>query len=328
MQKNKYATGIMCCLGATLSWGAMFPVMNDALKYMDPFTFTALRYSIAAIAFIALLVFREGKQSLSLKGERWGLAWLFGSAGFAGFGFLVFLGQQLAGEGGALTASIMMATMPMLGLFVIWGLRKVRPPLFSFGFIAMSFIGVLLVITKGDIHSVLAAPSSYKANVPLILGALCWVFYTVGASYFPKWSPYRYTALTTILGLTTVFAVDIVLMSLGMIPTPTLAATFKVAPHLIYMALIAGFVGVLCWNIGNKIITPVNGVLFMDVVPITAFTISTISGVIPDSMQVAGACITAVALLLNNLYQRRMLKKQAAATPFTPQAGLAAQAAR
>ncbi|MEJ2795397.1 hypothetical protein WAE56_18495 [Iodobacter sp. LRB] len=38
--------------------------------------------------------------------------------------------------------------------------------------------------------------------------------------------------------------------------------------------------------------------------------ISTISGVIPDSMQVAGACITAVALLLNDLYQRRMLKNK------------------
>ncbi|WP_269975583.1 hypothetical protein [Dickeya lacustris] len=44
--------------------------------------------------------------------------------GFAGFGFLVFLGQHLAGPSGALTASIMMATMPMLGLLTIWALKK------------------------------------------------------------------------------------------------------------------------------------------------------------------------------------------------------------
>lgn len=313
MQTNKYLIGIFCCLVATVSWGAMFPVMTDALRFMDPFTFTALRYSIAVIAFIALLLFREGSSALSLRGERWGLAWLFGSAGFAGFGFLVFLGQQMIGASGALTASIMMATMPMLGLFVIWALRKMRPPLFSFGFILLSFCGVVLVITNGDLNAVLAEPSNYFANVPLILGALCWVLYTVGATYFPKWSPYRYTTLTTLLGLTTVFAVNIVLVLLGVIPQPTVVAALAVAPHLIYMALIAGFVGVLCWNIGNKIITPLNGVLFMDVVPITTFALSTAGGVVPSNMQVLGAGITAIALLLNNLYQRQA--KKAASAP-------------
>jgi len=306
MHTNKYLMGILCCLGATFSWGAMFPIMTDALRFIDPFTFTALRYSIAAIAFGSLLVLREGPLAFSLVNQRWGLAWLFGSAGFAGFGFLVFLGQQMIGLNGALTASIMMATMPMLGLLVVWSLRKARPPLVSLGFILISFCGVVLVITGGDLRAVLAEPANYFANVPLILGALCWVLYTVGATYFPKWSPYRYTTLTTLLGLTTVFAVDIVLMFFGVIPQPTVAVVLEVAPHLIYMALIAGFFGVLCWNIGNKILTPLNGVLFMDVVPITAFALSAISGVVPNVMQTFGACITAIALLMNNLYQRRV----------------------
>lgn len=328
MPNKKYLIGILACLAATISWGAMFPVMTDALKYMDPFTFTALRYSIAGLAFLSLLLFREGTKSLSLKNERWGLAWVFGSAGFAGFGFLVFLGQKLAGESGALTASIMMATIPMLGLFVIWGLRKVRPPLFSFGFILLSFLGVVLVITKGDFLAVLAEPANYLANVPLILGALCWVFYTVGATYFPQWSPYRYTTLTTLLGLITVFAIDALLMLLDVIPLPSIAATAAVAPHLLYMALVAGLVGVLCWNIGNKIITPLNGVLFMDVVPITAFTLSTLSGVVPDAMQVTGSCMTATALLLNNLYQRQAQKANAARVATVVKPGLALQGAR
>lgn len=326
MQTQKYLTGILCCLAATLSWGGMFPVMTNALKHMDPFTFTALRYSIAAVAFVALLVIREGTQALSLKGERWGLAWLFGSAGFAGFGFLVFLGQKLAGPSGALTASIMMATMPMLGLCVIWALKKVRPPLFSFGFIFMSFIGVLFVITKGNLDAVLSSPTSFQADLPIIFGALCWVLYTVGATYFPKWSPYRYTAITTLLGLTTVYAVCAVLMALDVIPVIDAAESVAVAPHLVYMALIAGFVGVLCWNIGNKILTPLNGVLFMDVVPITAFTISSLSGVVPEKMQVVGAGMTACALLLNNMFQRlhqRRLAQAAAPVVAAPVAPLA-----
>ena len=89
---------------------------------------------------------------------------------------------------------------------------------------------------------------------------------------------------------------------------PSSIQVYSVIPELLYMALVAGFVGVLCWNIGNKIITPINGVLFMDVVPVTAFIISTTQGVIPVGTQVFGVTCTASALILNNLYQRHRLK--------------------
>lgn len=116
--KTKYSLGVFFCMVATLSWGGMFPIMTSALKYIDPFNFTAMRYSIAGVAFLFILLFREGPQALNLKGERMGLAWFLGTAGFVGFGFLVFLGRQLAGPTGALMASIVMATMTMLGLLV------------------------------------------------------------------------------------------------------------------------------------------------------------------------------------------------------------------
>lgn len=308
MPNKKYIIGIIYCLIATISWGAMFPVMADALKYLDPFTLTALRYTIATVAFVVLLIFIEGKHKLSLKGERFILAWFLGSAGFAGFGFLVFLGQKLAGPSGSLIASSMAATMPMLSLFVVWGLRRVRPPIFSFGFVALSFLGVLLVITHGDFSALLQVHNSFQATILLLLGVLCWVLYTVGPSYFPKWSPYRYTAITAILGLTTVIGVDVALMLLKLISVPDEAILITLAPHIFYMAIIAGFVGVLCWNLGNQIITPVNGVLFVNVIPITAFVISTISGAIPSAIQIIGVGITVIALLMNNLYQRRKNK--------------------
>ncbi len=306
---NTYIKGLLCCLLATLSWGAMFPVMTHALTRIDPFNFTTLRYGIAGIAFALLLLLREGRPAFRLKNQRWGLAWLFGTLGFAGFGFLVFLGQYLAGPSGALTASIMMATMPMLGLLTIWALKKVRPQANTFGFILLSFSGVVLVITNGDMSAILNSPASLTANLLLIAGALCWVIYTIGGSYFPGWSPLRYTTLTTLLGMTSVAATDLVLIGTGLITVPDAATVTVVIPHLLYMALIAGLMAVLCWNIGNRIITPTNGVLFMDVVPVTAFIVSALNGVVPTHVQIAGAALTATALVLNNLNQRKMLRQ-------------------
>ncbi len=309
--KTKYSLGALFCMVATLSWGGMFPIMTSALKHIDPFNFTAMRYSVAGLAFLVVLLFREGPQALNLKGERVGLAWFLGTAGFAGFGFLVFLGQQLAGPTGALSASIVMATMPMLGLLVGWIVKGAKPPILTLGFILLSFTGVILVITNGNIGALLSRPQSFAAYAPLLLGALCWVVYTIGASYFPTWSAYRYTTITTMLGLTSIFTIDFILTMVGYISVPTVSDVIIVTPHLLYMALVAGLIGVLSWNMGNKIITPLNGVLFMDIVPVTAFTVSTLTGIIPSEMQIVGACTTGIALILNNLYQRQRMMRMA-----------------
>ena len=50
----------------------------------------------------------------------------------------MFWGQKLIGVGGELVASIMMATMPMLGFFVNWFLKKVAPP--KTCFVIMPFV--------------------------------------------------------------------------------------------------------------------------------------------------------------------------------------------
>jgi drug/metabolite transporter (DMT)-like permease len=302
---GSYAKGLLSCLLATVSFGLMFPVMTSALTRVDPFTFTSLRYVVAGAAFLVLLQQKEGTVAFKLKGEPVLLAWALGSIGFAGFGAFVFLGQQMAGRDGALTASIMMATQPMLGLLVNSAVRRVLPPLYSFLFILLSFCGVTLVVTKGDLAGLLHGPQDYAANALIVFGALCWVIYTFGATFFKQWSPLRYTTMTIWLGLTTIVGLNLLLFAVHAVAVPALAAVGEIAPHLLYMGLGAGFVGILSWNLGNRILTPLNGVLFMDVVPLTTFIVSALAGVIATPMQIAGGCMTCAALVLNNLYLRR-----------------------
>ncbi|EPY07531.1 EamA family transporter [Paenibacillus alvei TS-15] len=42
--------------------------------------------------------------------------------------------------------------------------------------------------------------------------------------------------------------------------------------------MIAGVLAVFAWNDGNKILKPENGMLFMNIVPVTTVTISAIQG--------------------------------------------------
>ncbi|AIO36079.1 eamA-like transporter family protein [Burkholderia cenocepacia] len=306
---SSYGKGIAACVSATILMGAMFPVMTDALRYIDPFTFTSLRYVIAGTGFVVLLRVVEGPGAFRAAGEPLLLAWLLGSVGFCGFGSFVFLGQQLAGAEGALAASITMATQPMMGLLLNALVRRVAPAPMSVLFVVLSFTGVALVITHGDVIAALREPQHYAANALIVVGALCWVVYTFGAARFHGWSALKYTTVTTWLGLTTIVAVNLVLIVAHRIAAPSWAAVHAVLPHLAYMGPVAGFGAILLWMIGNRNLGPMNGVLFMDVVPITAFVVSACTGVVPNRAQVAGAALTGVALILNNLYLRRRARR-------------------
>jgi hypothetical protein len=118
--------------------------------------------------------------------------------------------------------------------------------------------------------------------------------------------------MTTWLGLTTIVGVNVVLVAAQVIPTPTVSTLREITPHLIYMGPVAGFLAILFWISGNRILGPMNGVLFMDVVPITAFVVSALVSVVPNGAQVAGASLTAIALLMNNVYLRQRAKRATA----------------
>jgi drug/metabolite transporter (DMT)-like permease len=306
LQTNSYLKGAFFCLMAAVAWGTSFPMMTQVLYRIDPFTFTFIRYSAVELIFLGLLYFQEGPASFKLDGNLF-LLWFFGTMGFTGFGFLVFFGQKMAGPEGALTASMMMAMMPLLGLFVIWGLKGERPPVFSFGFILLSVLGVLLVITKGHLFVIFQSPENYFSNMLMLVGVLGWVFYTMGAEYFPHWSPVKYSTMSLLFSLPTMFLIILVLIHVGYIVWPTMTTLFSLSFEFVYMTFVAGFIGVFCWNHGNKIITPINAVLFMNVIPITAFVSSLLHGIIPEKAQLIGMVITIVALILNNYFQRRRM---------------------
>ena len=68
---------------AALAFGAAFPIADSALKRIDPFHLTAIRYGLATVAFLGLLWAIEGTRALH-PGSRRRMLELFGlgSAGF------------------------------------------------------------------------------------------------------------------------------------------------------------------------------------------------------------------------------------------------------
>jgi drug/metabolite transporter (DMT)-like permease len=306
---KKYALGLVLCLVSVLSWGGMFPVMEPALKIIDPFYFTLFRYGSVAVIFAIILYFIEGPKAFKTEGHTIKL-WIFGTSAFAGFSFLVFLGQQLAGASGSIIASVMMAIQPLLGVLVGWIYRGIKPTLASLIAMIIAAVGVFMVVTKGDLSVLVSGKNTILAVGLILLGALCWVIYTAGGADFPEWSILRYSTLTALLGVCSVIVVLTVATLCGWLHFPTMTQIIGVKNALIYMITLAGVIAVFTWNMGNRIVNPINGILFMNLVPITSFVIKIINGYQVSLFEISGCCITIAALIGNNLYNRYQVKQK------------------
>lgn len=287
-------------LVAATAWGGLFPAATVMLPVLDPFHMTAIRYGITAMIFVGLLALSEGPRALQLEGR--GLrAALLGTAGFAGLGILVLVGlQHSRPEHGA----IIMATQPLIAALVAWLFRGVRPPRATLTLLGVALVGVLLVVTKGRFAG-LFDDGTGVGNLLMFLGAASWVVYSLGAADFPSWSPLRYTALTCALSVPAIFGLTAAATAAGYVSTPSAADIESVGWQLVYVIGIASVLGVLAWNAGNKLVGVVNGMLFINFVPVTVFAIRIAQGHRFQPIEFVGAALVIGALIANNVVVRR-----------------------
>lgn len=306
--KNNILLGAFLCLIASMSWGAMFPVANDAFQHIDPFYFTIIRYGSVSILLVFILLWKEGKEAFRLEG-RWLSLWFFGTMAFAVYNLLIFWGQDLLGEPGILIASIMESLMPMISVVLLWIFKRNRPHFFTMLCIIIAFIGVSLVITKGDPKTFLGATGELIPVLFIFIAVLGWVVYTIGGNQFSQWSALRFSTLSCLLGTASALVVVIAVTMTGYISVPTVETLTIVTPHMLFMIIFPGLVALLGWNMGISILTPLNGILFINFVPVTTLAVSMFQGYQITTIDIIGTALIIVALLSNNLFIRLLQRK-------------------
>lgn len=304
MKRTGYAIGWGLLVLAPVIWGGMFPVAKAVLPSVDPFTTTAIRYGLGALMFLAILTMREGRTALSFEGQTWRLL-AYGTVGFAGFNMLAYSGLAHTRPE---HASVIMALMPMITVLVSWARSGRRPAGFTLLTVAVAFLGVFLVVTNGAPEHALQNGEA-TGDLLLLVAAVCWVTYTLGASAFPGWSALRYTTLSCFLGTISILAITAGLALNGDIQLPALTVVAGLGWEFAYLVVLGAVVAVLSWNTGIRIVGAINGVLFINLVPVTAFLVGVAQGHAFSADELSGALLVIGALIANNLYSRRQSAK-------------------
>lgn len=305
---NRMIWGAFLCLIAAASWGAMFPVAHAAFSYIDPFYFIIIRYGVVTLILVALLLWKEGRQAFRFEGYGAKL-WFYGTMAFTVYNLFIFWGEDLLGEPGVMVASIMEALMPMISILLVWAVARKRAHSFTLLCVVVSFIGAVFVITKGDIQAFMHTTDQLLPTMLIFIAVVGWVIYTMGANQFPNWSALRYSTLSCLLGTITAIVVTAGTTLVGYTPVPTVDTLLTVSPHLLFMIVFPGLIALLGWNIGVRILSPLNGLLFINVVPITTLVISIFQGYHVTIFDLAGTALIIVALMSNNIYLRISHKK-------------------
>ncbi|WP_099354986.1 DMT family transporter [Fredinandcohnia onubensis] len=307
--KNSVLLGAILCFIAAVSWGAMFPVAHAAFKHLDPFYFTIIRYGAVTIILVAILLWKEGKQAFRFEGKGLQL-WFFGTMAFTVYNLFIFWGEDLLGASGVMVASIMESLMPMISVVIVWMIFRKRPHLFTLGCVIVSFIGAMLVITKGDVKAFLGATDDFIPSILIFIAVIGWVIYTMGGSEFSGWSALRYSTLSCLLGTITAIVITFGATLFGYLSVPTVENMMAVSPHLLFMIIFPGVIALLGWNIGVSILSPLNGLLFINFVPVTTLLISIFQGNQVTMFDLLGTILIIVSLLSNNIYLRMSQKKK------------------
>ncbi len=303
--RQSFAAGLVAGLLAVLVWGLQFPIAKDAFAVVDPFHVTLIRYLIALLILIPLVILREGRGVLAYQGQA-PLVCSMGALGMSLSPLMVFYGISIAG---AEHGSVIVALQPSVMAIVQWGLFNKRPSRFTILCILAAFCGVVLVVTKGG-NTLQESSDAIFGSVLILAGGLCWIYYTLGTERLKGWSVWRITVLTMLPGTAVTLVITAGMTAAGVIVAPSVANYLQVGWQLLFLSLFGVLFGMLAWNFGTRRIGPLNSMLLTNLMPVITFSYRALQGVKFQPEEIAGAGLVVVALIANNLYLRRQFVRR------------------
>ncbi len=290
--------GIVLLLITVVAWGVMYPSSKTATEVgIDGFYLSSIRYGFGVILTSLILLFSEGIKAFDYEGNFLKLA-IYGTVGFAGLNIFTFVGITLSS---AEHATIIFALLPMIGILLNWLFDGVKPSLYTLIFASISFAGIIIVITKLNFSASLS--HSMIGDILLLIATVSWALYTYFMRQFSHWSALRATVLSSIPGTFSILLITAIVTMFNISTAPAVNTVQTV--FLPLAILVATTAVIVTWNAGIKELGIVNGILFVNLVPIVTFFIGYLYGNPITKVEIIGAALTIFALTANNLYSRK-----------------------
>ncbi|MBM9579519.1 EamA family transporter [Leptospira sp. 201903070] len=273
--------------------GTTFQVAKEALLYFSPAQTGALRFILGSF-LLFIFVFINDRKLLKVNKEHLKSFILLGIVGVFGFNFFFFIGMKKASP---INAAIIIALGPAITIFLSYLLLKTKIVFLQYLGTAVSFFGVLVVISDGNLSTIRSVLEG-EGILFIFLAAACWAFYSVGMKKYLKGiSTVQITTFTSFFG--TLSLLVLILFSgdyhIEWTKTPN-SAWFAI----LYMAAFTTFFGYLFWNYGIQKVGPDKAAIFGNLIPVVAMVTTWFLGESLNLFDIIGALLVITGIFIVN----------------------------
>lgn len=228
---------------ATILWGGNFVIGKAVADNVPPFTLAFLRWCVALVVFLPI-VWKPLKRDFKQIMQHYKIVLVLGLTGVAAFNTLVYIGVHYTTS---INASLMNMLTPVFIYLLSFIFLKERLTRFQFIGTAISFIGVMLIISHGSIQSLLHFAFN-KGDFIVIIAVMLWSVYSLLVKQYAKQLPGQSTFFVSIVVGT------LILLPFFLYEQQTMTSTIDwnaLALFAVgYTGVFASIVAFLSWNTG------------------------------------------------------------------------------
>ncbi len=262
---RKHQHGDMLTLGAlllaALCWGSAPVATRYLLAYFSPLPLLLLRFLIAAILFVPILV---SLRACPWAKRDWVLAIFCGLTAIIGYNVTVAYGLRWIPAG---IAGLLIATEPIWIALISMGILRERLRWQVIIGLLLALVGIAFLFGSASLTSLASGnPTFFVGTALVLLAAIMWAIYVVAVRPLSrKFGARSSTAVTIVLG-------TIPLLAFGntkLIPR-IMALPFVAWAALILLAIGSTVIATICFNYGAARTSSSRAGLFLYLVPLVS----------------------------------------------------------
>jgi len=171
---SEKTTAIIGAILAVFSWGVSFVATKIALQYVSPTTVVWTRFAMG-IVIIGIVVIIRGQFLIPSRKD----IVYFALVGFIGITFHQWLQSTGLQTAQASTTSWIVATTPIFMVIVGWLFLRERLSLLQTLGIIIAACGVILVVSKGALGSILNGQFGTIGDLLILISSVNWAFFSM-----------------------------------------------------------------------------------------------------------------------------------------------------
>ena len=284
---------VLALMGAPLFWAGNYVVGAAAVETIDPVSLVWLRWVIAVVPLLALAQWVERPDWRALL-RQW--PWIVGlsALGMIGYTWLLYVALEHTPP---FNASLINAFNPALIVLMAVLILGDRMTVRKVVGVAVALVGVLVVISGGDIAAVFR--TGVGTGELFMVSAVCvWTAYTITGRMSPTLPPVSSTALQAVVAVVVMASVTFAMGG------PTLPPSSGSLWALLFIAVFPSVLSYLLWNRALQVIPASSAGVFMNLVTVYVAAFTVLSGGRITVPEVVGGVLVITGVVLTNVQRR------------------------